>query len=99
MERLEITQLPNPVATPAPAIAPVDEAYHAFKTENDMLEMSKHFKEVLEDKQSQIVRLTKVLCTAYGLVRICDDNMDSLLLPILREVLSIEFMKLTGLED
>jgi hypothetical protein len=41
--------------------------------ENELLEMSKHFKEVLEKKDYELKDLKKKLFLIYGLIRATDD--------------------------
>ena len=82
-----------------PMILNVDKAYDNFKTENDLLEMSKHFKEVLEDKSSSIKHLTKVICTVYGVISLSDFTNDHTQILFLSEYLDNEMHKLLGLED
>tara|TARA_A100001391_G_C4868996_1_gene224734 strand:- start:159 stop:368 length:210 start_codon:yes stop_codon:yes gene_type:complete len=44
--------------------------------ENELLEMSKHFKEVLEKKDNELKDLKKKIFLIYGLVRATDDYFD-----------------------
>jgi hypothetical protein len=44
--------------------------------ENELLEMSKHFKEVLEKKDYELKDLKKKLFLIYGLIRATDDYFD-----------------------
>lgn len=57
--------------------------------ENELLEMSKHFKELLEKKDKELIDLKKKLFTIYGLVRACDEYYnDSNLIDLSRNFLS-----------
>ncbi len=44
--------------------------------ENELLEMSKHFKEVLEKKDYELKDLKKKIFLIYGLIRATDDYFD-----------------------
>lgn len=82
-----------------PSAEQVDIAYDKFKTENDMLEMSAHFKEIVADKTNQIKHLTKIITIIYGTLKfgeIIDDESNVL---FLREFLEDEMLKLLGLDD
>ena len=77
----------------------VDIAYNKFTTEQELLDMSRHFKELLEDKNIQIKKLTKLVTVTYGVLNfgeIIEDGSSSI---FLREWLEGEMEKLLGLED
>lgn len=57
-------------------------------TEQDLLEMSKHFKTLLNKKNIELEKLKKHVCYIYGLVRCMDDNEDITLIDTLRSVSS-----------
>jgi hypothetical protein len=52
--------------------------------ENDLLEMSKHFKTLLNKKNLEIEKLKKFVCMIYGLIRIMDEREDISFIEILR---------------
>ena len=43
-------------------------------TEQELLEMSKHFKEQIKIKNNLISDLQKIICLAYGLARCTEEN-------------------------
>lgn len=57
-------------------------------TENELIEMGKEFKEIVEKKNKQLAGLKKLICMCYGLVRIMTEHEDISFLEILREELS-----------
>jgi hypothetical protein len=53
-------------------------------SENDLLEMSKHFKTLLNKKNLELERLKKCICMLYGLIRVMDESEDISFIEILR---------------
>ena len=74
----------------------VDIAYNKFTTEQELLDMSRHFKELLEDKNIQIKKLVTVTYGVLNFGEIIEDGSSSI---FLREWLETEMEKLLGLED
>ena len=46
-------------------------------TENELLEMSDHFKNLMEKKNEEMIELKKLICKIYGLVCMEDDCIDN----------------------
>lgn len=46
-------------------------------TENELLEMSDHFKKLIEKKNDEIVDLKKLIFKIYGLICVEDDCIDN----------------------
>ncbi len=55
-----------------------------MSNENDLLEMSKHFKTLLNKKNIELEKLKKFVCLVYGLVRVMDEMEDISFVEILR---------------
>ena len=91
MEEIQIELLPG--------AEQVDLAYNKFKTENDMLEMSAHFKDIVTDKNNQIKHLTKIITIMYGTLKFGEIMNDESNVIFLREYLEEEMLKLLGLDD
>tara|TARA_R110000787_G_scaffold4121_1_gene16032 strand:+ start:1240 stop:1524 length:285 start_codon:yes stop_codon:yes gene_type:complete len=83
----------------SPDVEQVDIAYDKFKTENDMLEMSRHCKEVVAEKALQIKKLTKIVTVMYGVLTMGEIIHDDTYTIFLREYLETEMMELLGLDD
>ena len=57
--------------------------------ENHFIEMAKHFKEVVEKKDKEILDLKKALMLLYGLIRAFDENYeDANFLELIRSYVS-----------
>lgn len=83
----------------SPDVEQVDLAYNTFKTENDMLVLSKHCKEVVEEKSNQIKKLTKIISIVYGVLKMGEIMHDDSTFLFLNQYLEEEMMALLGLED
>jgi len=46
--------------------------------ENEFIEMAKHFKEVVEKKDNEILDLKKKIILIYGLIRASDENWEDI---------------------
>ena len=46
--------------------------------ENQFIEMAKHFKEVVENKENEILDLKKKIILIYGLIRASDENWEDI---------------------
>ena len=68
-------------------------------TENELIEMGKEFKEIVEKKNKDLSGLKKLLCVSYGLVRIMSEHEDISMLEILREELSQGLTDYLGVEE
>ena len=44
--------------------------------ENQFIEMAKHFKEVVEKKDKEVLELKKAIMLIYGLIRAFDENFE-----------------------
>lgn len=68
-------------------------------TEKEMLEMAKHFKDLLEKKENKIERLCKTIALCYGLTRCIEEDPEcaSLLIASLHQYLSLEMDRLMGI--
>lgn len=69
------------------------------KTENDLLEMSKHFKTLLDKKNTELEELKKFTCMIYGLVRVMDDNEDITFIELIRSECSTMIEKITNCDN
>ncbi len=47
-------------------------------SEGDLVDMAKHFKDVVEAKDEEILQLQKNIMLIYGLIRATDENFDDL---------------------
>jgi hypothetical protein len=67
-------------------------------SEGELLEMSNHYKETLNDKEETIKRLAKTISLIYGLIRCCEEEPETstMLLGVIRDYLNIELDKLFG---
>jgi len=70
-------------------------------TEKEMLDMGKHFKEIIEKKDQKIERLSKTIALAYGLTRCIEEDPEAavLVLSSLHQYLTLEVERLMGLTD
>jgi len=57
-------------------------------TEQHLLEMGNHFKEMIEEKNELIKELKKGLMVLYGLIRVSDENQDHEMIIQARQVAS-----------
>jgi len=89
MEEVDIKLVKN--------LTPVDEAYKKYTTEQELLDMSRHFKELIQDKSEQIKKLSKIVTVCYGVLAIGDYD-DSCTI-FLRAYLEENMMELLGLEE
>lgn len=71
----------------------------AVSTEQQFLEMSQHFKVIVETKNKEIVRLKKFVALIYGLVRTTDEHEDMALLEIIRTYTSDELNTIMGIDS
>lgn len=69
-------------------------------TEKEMLDMGKHFKEIIEKKDQKIERLSKTIALAYG-TRCIEEDPEAavLVLSSLHQYLTLEVERLMGLTD
>ena len=56
--------------------------------ENELIEISKDFKNRMKKKNIEIAKLKKLICVIYGLVVITDEEEDTSLIAIMRTKLS-----------
>ena len=70
-----------------------------MSNEQDLIDMGKEFKEIVEKKNKELAGLKKLICLAYGLVRIMTDHEDMTLLEVLREELSNGLTEYLGVEE
>ena len=56
--------------------------------ENELLELSKDFKERIKNKNIELAKLKKLICIIYGLIVITDQEDDMSLIPTIRSKLS-----------
>ena len=70
-------------------------------TEKEMLDMGKHFKELLDKKDQKIERLCKTIALAYGLTRCIEEDPEcaALVISSLHQYLSLEMERLMNLSD
>ena len=57
--------------------------------ENELLEISKDFKNRMKKKNIELAKLKKLICVIYGLIVITDENEDSSLIEEIRRRLSL----------
>tara|TARA_R100000655_G_scaffold9704_2_gene24013 strand:+ start:1079 stop:1342 length:264 start_codon:yes stop_codon:yes gene_type:complete len=67
--------------------------------ENELIEISKDFKERIKKKNIQIAKLKKLICLLYGLVVITDEEEDTSLIGIIRSKLSQALTDHMGVES
>ena len=67
-------------------------------TEQHLLEMSEHFKQILDKKTKDLNRLKKFVALIYGLVRATDDQEDISLIETIRGYLSEEICWIMDIE-
>tara|TARA_A100000171_G_scaffold3411_1_gene2925 strand:+ start:73 stop:342 length:270 start_codon:yes stop_codon:yes gene_type:complete len=67
--------------------------------ENELLEISKDFKDRIKKKNIQIAKLKKLICVLYGLVVITDEEEDTSLIGIMRSKLSNALSDHMGVES
>ena len=67
--------------------------------ENELIEISKDFKERMKKKNIQIAKLKKLICLLYGLVVITDEEEDTSLIGIIRSKLSQALTDHMGVES
>lgn len=70
-----------------------------MSTEQELIEMGKEFKDIVEKKNKELAGLKKLVCVSYGLVRIMTDHEDMALLEVLREELSQGLTDYLGVEE
>jgi len=70
-----------------------------MSNEQDLIDMGKEFKEIVEKKNKELAGLKKILCMSYGLVRIMTEHEDMTLLEVLREELSNALTDYLGVEE
>ena len=69
-------------------------------TEQELLDMSKHFKELIKKKNNLISDLQKIICLAYGLARSTEENDgDISLVSLQRAYLSEALSNLCGVME
>lgn len=68
-------------------------------TEQDMLEMSDHFKVLLKKKNKELGELKKLLCVLYGLIRVCDEHEDISFVELIRMYLSRYLNKMLDIDE
>tara|TARA_E500000318_G_C3502325_1_gene188878 strand:- start:64 stop:321 length:258 start_codon:yes stop_codon:yes gene_type:complete len=56
--------------------------------ENELLEISKDFKNRIKKKNILIAKLKKLICILYGCIVLTDEEEDTSLIPIMRQKLS-----------
>lgn len=66
--------------------------------ENELIELSKDFKERIRKKNIQIAKLKKLICVLYGLVVITDEEDDVSCIEIMRSRLSEALTDHMGVE-
>ena len=70
-----------------------------MSNENDLLEMSKHFKTLLNKKNVELEKLKKFICMIYGLVRIMDEHEDISFIEIIRSECSSMIETLCNIDN
>jgi len=70
-----------------------------MSNEQDLIDMGNEFKEIVATKNKQLAGLKKLICLAYGLVRIMTEHDDISMLEILREELSNGLTEYLNVEE
>jgi len=81
-----ITIIPEVVVTPD------------MTTEQTLLEMSDHFKTLVECKNAKLERLTKTVLKVYGLVEAMAEMSDFSYIPVIQNLLEADIMYFCHLE-
>ena len=68
-------------------------------TEQELLMMAEHFKELIKAKNNLLSKLKKLLLLCYGLSRVADDAQDGTCVEILRQYLSSALTEHFGVEE
>tara|TARA_R110000824_G_scaffold373190_2_gene563462 strand:+ start:822 stop:1046 length:225 start_codon:yes stop_codon:yes gene_type:complete len=68
-------------------------------TEQHLLEMSQHFKELMSKKNVEINRLKKFVALVYGLIRTTDETSDISLVETIRSFASEELGRIMNIEE
>lgn len=70
-------------------------------TEKELLEMGKHFKNIIEKKEEKITRLSKTIALCYGLTRCIEEDPEcaSLVIASLHQYLNLEISWLMELDS
>jgi len=68
-------------------------------TEQHLLEMSQHFKELINKKNVEITRLKKFVALIYGLIRTTDETTDISLIDTIRGFTSEELCRIMNIDD
>lgn len=67
--------------------------------ENELIEISKDFKDRIKKKNIQIAKLKKLICVLYGLVVITDEEEDMSLISTMRNKISQALTEHMGVES
>tara|TARA_R100000773_G_C4152650_1_gene74002 strand:- start:35 stop:271 length:237 start_codon:yes stop_codon:yes gene_type:complete len=70
-----------------------------MSTENDLLEITKDFKNRMKSKNCEIADYKKLLAVLYGLIKIADENEDINLLGLARMILSSKLNELLNIDE
>jgi hypothetical protein len=73
--------------------------YNIMTTEQDLIEMSKHFRDEIKKKNNKISSLQKYICLIYGLVRTMDESEDVSFVQLIRDYSSQALTELCGVEE
>lgn len=73
--------------------------YNIMTTEQDLIEMSKHFRDEIKKKNNKISQLQKYICLIYGLVRTMDESEDVSFVQLIRDYSSQALTELCGVEE
>ena len=68
-------------------------------TEQELLEMSNHFRDLMKKKNNKIIKMQKHFCVMYGLIRTMCEYEDMSFLELLRTEASKSLTEYCGIEE